>query len=109
MTAPISAAFLYASRNQRDKISPRILTERPEKVIDGDQAYWLAGIYALLGEHEPALMWLKRTVELGDVNYPWFEKDKNLNSLRGHPEFKTIMADVRQRWQAYKDEFGTTP
>ena len=109
MTAPISAAFLYASRNQRDKISPRIWTERPEKVIDGDQAYWLAGIYALLGEHEPALMWLKRTVELGDVNYPWFEKDKNLNSLRGHPEFKTIMADVRQRWQAYKDEFGTTP
>jgi hypothetical protein len=109
MTAPISAAFLYASRKQRDKISPRIWTERPEKVIDGDQAYWLAGIYALLGEHEPALMWLKRTVELGDVNYPWFEKDKNLNSLRNHPEFKTIMADVRQRWQAYQDEFGTTP
>ena len=108
-TAPISAGFLYASRKQRDKISPRIWTERPEKVIDGDQAYWLAGIYALLGEHKQALVWLKRTVELGDVNYPWFEKDKNLDSMRNDPEFKAIMADVRQRWQAYKDEFGTTP
>jgi eukaryotic-like serine/threonine-protein kinase len=108
-TAPMSAGFLYASRKQRDKISPRIWTEHPEKVIDGDQAYWLAGIYALLGEHQNALMWLKKTVELGDVNYPWFEKDKNLNSLRDNPEFQAIMAEVKQRWQAYKNEFGTTP
>ena len=69
----------------------------------------LIGIYALLGEHKNALMWLKKTAELGDVNYPWFDKDKNLNSLRDNPEFQAIMADVKQRWQTYKNEFGTTP
>jgi len=99
------AAFLYASRNERAKIDPRILQYRPEQVIDGDGAYWIGGIYALLGDRQHALDWLKRTVVLGDMNYPWFERDKNYDSLRADPEYQTIMASVRQRWEAYKNEF----
>jgi eukaryotic-like serine/threonine-protein kinase len=104
-TTPMMAAFLYASRHQREKIDPKILRYRPEQIIDGDVAYWLGGIYALLGDRQHALLWLKRTVELGDVNYPWFERDKNYDSLRADPEYQSIMAGVRQRWQAYKNEF----
>jgi serine/threonine protein kinase/tetratricopeptide (TPR) repeat protein len=104
-TPRLSAAFLYASRGQKAKIDPRLLKYRPAEVIDGDQAYWLGGMHALLGEREPALQWLKRTVSLGDVNYPWFEHDKNYDSLRSDPEYQSIMAGVRERWQAYKNEF----
>jgi hypothetical protein len=82
---------------------------RPEQIIDGDGAYWLGGIHALLGDRQTALDWLKRTVALGDVNYPWFERDKNYDSLRGDPEYQTIMAEVRQRWEAYKKEFDVAP
>ena len=57
-------------------------------------------------ERQLALEWLKRTVALGDVNYPWFERDKNYDSLRADPEYQKIMAGVRQRWEAYKKEFG---
>jgi tetratricopeptide (TPR) repeat protein len=103
------AAFLYASRHQREKIDSRILHYRTEQEIDGDGAYWLGGIYALLGERQLALEWLKRTVALGDVNYPWFERDKNYDSLRADPEYQKIMAGVRQRWEAYKKEFDDTP
>ena len=105
----IVAAFLYASRNQRDKIDGRLFQYRPEQVIDGDEAYWLGGIYALLGDRQHALDWLKRTVALGDVNYPWFERDKNYDSLRSDPEYQSIMAGVRQRWEAYKKEFDASP
>jgi cytochrome c-type biogenesis protein CcmH/NrfG len=42
-TAGIMAAFVYASRKQRDKIDPRILQIDPARVIDGDQAYWTGG------------------------------------------------------------------
>jgi tetratricopeptide (TPR) repeat protein len=108
-TPRLMAAFLYASRHQREKIAPRLLRYRPEQVIDGDDAYWTGGIYALLGDRQNALLWLKRTVELGDVNYPWFERDKNYDSLRADPEYQSIMAGVRQRWQAYKNEFDPTP
>jgi serine/threonine protein kinase/lipopolysaccharide biosynthesis regulator YciM len=105
LTAVMAAAFLYASRHQRDKIDGRIFRFRPQQVIDGDQAYWLGGVYAMLGDKQQALEWLNRTVELGNVNYPWFERDKNYDSLRGDAEYQAIMARIRQRWQAYKDEF----
>jgi eukaryotic-like serine/threonine-protein kinase len=104
-TARLLAAFLYASRGQREKIDPRLLQYRPEQIIDGDGAYWLGGIYALLGDKQRSLIWLKRTAALGDVNYPWFERDKNYDSLRNDPEYQSIMAGIHERWQAYKNEF----
>ncbi len=99
------AAFVYAARGQREKIDSRIFHYRPEQIIDGDAAYWLAGIYALLGEKQNSLLWLRRAVALGDVNYPWFERDKNFASLRSDAEYQSILAGVRQRWQSYKNEF----
>jgi serine/threonine protein kinase/tetratricopeptide (TPR) repeat protein len=104
-TARLLAAFLYASRGQREKIDARLLQYRPEQIIDGDGAYWQGGIHALLGDRQGALAWFKRTVALGDTNYPWFERDKNYDTLRADPEYQTIMAGVRQRWEAYKKEF----
>jgi serine/threonine protein kinase len=108
-TPRFMAAFLYASRHQRETIAPRILQYHPEQIIDGDGAYWLGGIYALLGDRQHALVWLKRTVALGDVNYPWFERDKNYDSLRADPEYQSIMAEIHQRWQSYKNEFDPAP
>jgi eukaryotic-like serine/threonine-protein kinase len=108
-TPQLMAGFLYASRHQREKIDPSIWQHRPEQIIDGDVAYWTGGIYALLGDRDHAVAWLKRTVELGDVNYPWFAQDKNYDSLRSDPEYQSIMGAVRQRWEAYKKEFDATP
>ena len=104
----IMAAFLYASRGQRDKIDPKLLRSRPQDVIDGDYAYWTGGIHALLGEREQALAWLRRAVDLGNHNYPWFQKDKNYDSLRGDPEYQRIMGEVRQHWEQYKQAFGAS-
>ena len=107
-SAQVMAAFLYASRGQRDKIDPKILSARPAEIIDGDLAYWTGGIHALLGEKEQALVWLRRAVEVGNHNYPWFQKDKNYDSLRGDPEYQRIMGEVRQHWEQYKQAFGAS-
>ena len=104
-TAPLLAGFLYAARTQPEKIDPAVLRYRVSEVIDGDAVYWMGGIYALLGKRSEALDWLRRSVALGNVNYPWFERDKNYDKLRSDPEYQSIMADVRQRWEAYKKEF----
>jgi len=108
-TTPMVAGFLYASRRERQKIDPAVLQVKPEEVVDGDGAYWVGGIYALLGEKQNSLTWLRRTAELGDTNYPWFSRDKNYDSLRGDADYHKIMEGIRQRWQLYKDEFGNTP
>jgi serine/threonine-protein kinase len=104
-TARMLAGFLYASRGQREKVDPRLFQYRPEQIIDGDAAYWLGGIYALLGDRQRALDWLKRAVALGDVNYPWFQRDKNYDNLRADSDYQTVMTGVQQRWSAYKKEF----
>jgi eukaryotic-like serine/threonine-protein kinase len=101
-------AMVSAARREPQKINPRLLRYRPQQITDGDYAYFLGGMYALLGNREQALVWLKRTVELGDVNYEWFQRDKNFDSLRGDAEYQAIMAGVKQRWQEYKQEFDTT-
>jgi hypothetical protein len=59
----------------------------------------------LFGDRQLALAFLRRTAALGDVNYPWFEHDKNCDSLRSDPEYRSIIAGIRQRWQSYKNEF----
>ena len=108
-SAAMMAAFLFASRGQKDRIDPRIFESDPKKMIDGDGAYWISGIYALLGDKRNALIWLQRTVELGDVNYPWFQRDKNFDSLRSDPDYQSVMAGVRKKWEAYKNEFQPAP
>jgi eukaryotic-like serine/threonine-protein kinase len=104
--AQMMAAFLYASRGQREKIAPDLFKLNADQIADGDAAYWMGGIYALLGDRAHALLWFKRTLALGDTNYPWFERDKNYDSLRSDSEYQAIMSSVRQRWEANRKEFA---
>ncbi len=99
------AAFLYASRNEPQNIDPKILQRDPGKVFDADSAAWTADVYALLGERDESLRWLKRAVVLGDQNYPWYERDKNLDRLRSDPEYQSVMKGVRAQWESNKSEF----
>jgi tetratricopeptide (TPR) repeat protein len=102
----IMAAFLYAFRGERIKIDPTLFEMRPQLVIDGDFAYWLGGMYALLGDKGSALTWLRRTDEISNHNYPWFQRDKNWNNLHSDPEYQRIMADIKSHWEKYRAEFG---
>jgi hypothetical protein len=47
-------------------------------------------------------------VEVGNHNDPWFQKDKNYDTLRGNPEYQRIMEEVRQHWEQYKQMFGVS-
>ena len=82
------AGFLYASRGERDKIDRKILQTRPQDVVDGDAAYWIGGIHALLGDRDQGIAFFRRAVDLGNHNYPWFQRDKNYDKLRGDPEYQ---------------------
>lgn len=102
----VISAMLHASRGERDKIDPRVFRYKPEEVVDGDLAEWIGAVYALLGEREPALAWLRRAVRVGNHNYPWFQRDKNWDKLRGDPEFQRIMSEVKGYWKQYTELFG---
>ena len=104
----VFSGIVHASRGERDRIDPRIFRYKPEEVVDGDLAEWIGAVYALLGEKQPALAWLRRAVQLGDHNFPWFQRDKNWDNLRGDAEFQRIMGEVEGYWKHYNELFGHT-
>ena len=102
----VFSGIVHASRGERDRIDPRVFRYKPEEVVDGDLAEWIGAVYALLGEKQPALAWLRRAVQLGDHNFPWFQRDKNWDRLRGDAEFERIMGEVEGYWKHYNELFG---
>ena len=91
---PIYATFLSAlgfSDEARSQLTDEV---RETADTDHDVAYWLASAYALEGERDEALKWLRRAIQLGNENKPWFERDKNWDALRDDPEFQRIVGSI---------------
>jgi serine/threonine-protein kinase len=91
---PIYATFLSAlgfNEEARAQLTDEVLRTAD---TDHDVAYWLASAYALEGERDSALRWLRRAIALGNENKPWFERDKNWDSLRSDPEYQQIIASI---------------
>jgi TolB-like protein/Tfp pilus assembly protein PilF/predicted Ser/Thr protein kinase len=101
------SAYLHASRGERDQVDAALLSRRPAEVVDPDEAEWIGGIHALLGDKPQAMALLRRAVALGDHNYPWFQRDKNYDKLRGDPDFERLMREVEGYWKQYTAEFGS--
>jgi tetratricopeptide (TPR) repeat protein len=91
-----------------DEIDPSVFREKPELVADGDRAYWIGSVYALLGEKPQALAWLRRAIDLGNHNYQWFLRDKNWDKLRGDREYERRLAEIRNYADKYRQEFGAS-
>lgn len=91
---PIYATFLSAlgwHDEAREQITDEVIKTAN---TDHDVAYWLASAYAMEGERAAALKWLRRAIELGNENKPWFERDKNWESLRGDAEYQQIVGSI---------------
>src|SRR5437763_273008 len=91
---PIYATFLSALGFSDEARAQ--LTEEVKKTADTDHdvAYWLASAYAMEGERDEALKWLRRAIALGNENKQWFERDKNWDSLREDPEYQEIVGAI---------------
>ena len=91
---PIYATCLLAfgkNEEARENMSDAV---KETANTDHDVAYWLASAYALAGDRREAFKWLRRAIELGNENKPWFERDKNWDGLRNEPEYQEIIKTV---------------
>ena len=68
--------------------------------------YDIARIYALGGNSEKAMEWLRVTVKEGFPCYTLFLRDSFLDRIRQSPAFIQFMAEMKQRWEGYQREFG---
>jgi serine/threonine protein kinase/tetratricopeptide (TPR) repeat protein len=56
-----------------------------------DVAFWVASVYAMLGDRDPAFEWLGRAIDVGNENRRWFESDPHWDALREDPRFAELM------------------
>jgi len=91
---PIYATLLLAL-GRGDQAQQQMTDDVQETAnTDHDVAYWLASAYALAGRREEAFKWLRRAIQLGNENKPWFERDKNWDTLRDDPEYQSIIGAI---------------
>jgi tetratricopeptide (TPR) repeat protein len=64
-------------------------------------ALFLAEAYALIGQRDDALRWLRGAAQQGFINYPFLARDPFLESLRGDAEYQELMRQVERRWKAF--------
>ncbi|MFY9906217.1 MAG: protein kinase [Terriglobales bacterium] len=74
-------------------------------VSDAEGIYKVAQAYAVLADKVSALHMLRHSIGGGFFCYPYFERDPVLRSLRGEPEFQTLMKQAQQRHDQFKTAF----
>ena len=95
-------AILFAEQGNRSEALAAIV----RAVRDGGSAshfhhaeYNIAAAYALLGDHDKALEYLRRTSADGMPCYPLFLGDPHLRGLAKDPRFVQFMAETKRRWE----------
>lgn len=53
--------------------------------------------FAMMGRIEEALAHLEKSIHVGNIQYRYFQNDSNLDPLRSHPRFKTLMRVLEER------------
>ena len=78
---------------------------RERGVGDPEGSYKVAQAYAVLGDKVSALRVLRSSVEGGFFPYPYILSDPLLASLRGEPEFESILQSSNQRYRQFREKF----
>ncbi len=75
--------------------------------------YNLACVYALAGNDQTAIAWLRRSAKNGFRRVTTIEKDPDLKNLWEHPQWAEILAEVRTNATSYgktvRQEFSRSP
>ena len=67
-------------------------------------SWLLAECYALIGDREEAIQWLRNAVDGGFLNPPFFsEIDPFLQPIREDPGFHELMVHLGKRWATLND------
>jgi len=100
-------AVLFAAGGETNKAQQEILRAGAGKQVDLGHyhhvSYNIASAYALMKDNASALEALRKAAKDGYPCYPRFEKDRNLDNLRGDPQFRLFMDDLRRKFEEYKN------
>ena len=100
----LGKALRHAINNEKQEVLKSI-TEQLENAAEMDHifAWWLAGVYSLVGEKEKAIDYLERATRDVFIDFPFFSKhDPFLANIREEERFKNLMEKVKVKWENFK-------
>lgn len=71
-------------------------------------AYNIASAYAVMEKPDHALKWLEATADDGFPCYTLFDKDPNLDKIRGHAPFIEFMSSLGRQWKRFSQIVAQT-
>ncbi len=93
-------ALCYLQIGERARASALIVDETLSAAeADGEMAYRLATYFAVEGDVTESLHWFRRTIYLGNENYPWFSKNPAWHGLSENADFQRILEDLKRRFR----------
>jgi tetratricopeptide (TPR) repeat protein len=108
---PIAAgvlAFLCAVSGHPEGARTLLLQAERGAGADGTFTYWIAKVYANLGQPEHAVAWIARARALGYWNAPWVGKDRALLPLHGRADFAQLLQALSGKHQAFAERVERT-
>lgn len=93
-------AWCLSARGEHEA-ARALITERVKETAaaDHDIAFWLASFYAMEGMVADGVEWSRRSVRLGNENYPLFAGSHKLDSLRRDPRFIEMLDELKRLWE----------
>ena len=105
----VSEALLWAKRGESKRAIECLdlaLGDRPSLSHAHHTYHYAAAAYATIGHAERAVQELTRAANDGLPNYPAFLQDRHFEALRERTDFRSLLADLKKRWESFKAEFG---
>jgi hypothetical protein len=102
-------ALVLATAGERERAEAKIreaASGSRESIHYHHTAYTIGSAYALLGQPDSAMVWLRSAAAGGLACYPLFAADPALDPLRGNAAFMDLLAGLRLEWDRYRREFG---
>jgi TolB-like protein/DNA-binding winged helix-turn-helix (wHTH) protein len=101
---PAVRALLFASEGNPRKAEKEIKEAvRLGKTDDHfhHTAFVIAASFAEMGRPHDAVLWLRRTSQIGMPNLPLFRDNPSMKKLVGNPEYEQFMAEFKPRWEHF--------
>lgn len=90
-------AYTDGDREESTKLFTKIYTKFPTEPIGAISAYNIACNFALEGESEKGLEWLKKALDAGYDNFEHVESDGDLAGVREESKYEGIMAAAKKK------------
>ena len=65
-------------------------------------AHSLSQLYGLLDDSAAASHWLEQALKAGYLDYPESKRDPCYRTIRAEPNFASVVAALRRRWEAFE-------